>query len=60
MIDLSIDGVSKDKSSLVPVDVYSVRFTNCNRIYNWCVVRIDRYKDYDIMEYVKECAAQIT
>lgn len=59
VMDLSVDGVSKDKSSLVPVDVFSVRFPNCRRIYIMCIVRIDKYQKYDINEFLKECIDQI-
>ena len=60
MVDFSIDGVAKDKSSLVPVDIFSIRFTNCRRIYTLCVVRVDRYEHYDIQEFIDICISQIT
>ena len=59
VIDFSIDGVAKDKSSQIPVEVYSIRFPNCNRIYTWTVVKVCVYKAYDFDEFLDRCIQQI-
>ena len=58
-IDLSADGVSKDKSSQVPIDIFSIRFLNCRRVYAMCVVRVDKYENYDFNEFLQDCINQI-
>ena len=59
VIDLSIDGISKDKSSQIPIEVFSVRFPNCKRIYTWCAVKVCVHEAYDLDEFLDACIQQI-
>lgn len=59
IIDLSIDGVSKDKSSQIPLDVFSVRFIDCRKVYYLCAVKVVVYKQYSMERFLKECIEDI-
>ena len=59
ILDISVDGVSKDKHTQVPVDIFSVRFSNCSRIYTLMAVRVDNYQNYNIHEFFGHCIDEI-
>lgn len=40
LIDISLDGVQKDKTTQQSVDVYSVRFMDCRTVYTLCAIKV--------------------